>query len=118
MFINTFLEYGSIVLYNKCVTDPTTNCNVCDQKIIFRMAGFNGCIGSTYATHFGMLSCTTQTSINHKGIKLSIPSRDYNIKIDISRWIIGSTSGYIGTWNDKILISFDLLISNVHTGLA
>ena len=85
MFINTFLEYGSIVLYNKCVTDPATNCNVCDQKIIFRMAGFNGCIGSTYATHVAMLYCTTWASINHKGIELSIPSRNYNITVDRSR---------------------------------
>ena len=111
-FINTFLVYGSTILYNKWVIEPAINRNTSDQERLFRMAGFNGCIGSSDATHVGMLSCPAWTHNMHKGYKLNISSRTYNVTVDHSRKILGSTEGHPATWNDKTLILFDRLLKN------
>ena len=116
-FIDTFLEYGSTILYKKWVIDPAANRQTSDQEKLFKMAGFNGCIGSSDATHVGMLSCPAWTHNMHKGFKLNIPSRTYNVTVDHSRKILGSTEGHPATWNDKSLILFDRLISNINQGI-
>jgi len=41
---------------------------------IFRLAGFNGGMGSSDGTHIGMLCCPSWAFNNHKGFKLAIPS--------------------------------------------
>ena len=58
LFLLSFIEYGSSVLYKKWVIDSTINRNVNEQESIFRMAGFNGCIGSSDGTHIPMLKCS------------------------------------------------------------
>ena len=83
---------------------------------LFKMAGFNGCIGSTDATHIGMLNCAAWAHIIHKGFKLNIPSRTYNMTVNHCHQILGSTLGHPVTWNDKTLILFDELVSNVNDG--
>ena len=45
-----------------------------------------------------------------------MPARTYNVTVDHSRRIIGSTTGHPGTWNDKTLILFDELIYKVKEG--
>ena len=57
IFLKCFIEYGSTVLYQKWVLEPTRLNNVSEQEKIFRMAGFNGCIGSLDATHIPILKC-------------------------------------------------------------
>ena len=57
IFLHTYLKYGSTVLYKKWVLDPVRKMNVSLHEKLFKMAGFNGCIGSTDATHVGMLNC-------------------------------------------------------------
>ena len=115
-FMLCFIEYGSTVLYRKWVLDPTLNRDVSEQERIFQQAGFDGCIGSSDATHIPMLKCPHWAQIAHKGFKLSVPARTYNATVDHSRRILGSTMGHPGTWNDKTLILFDELICNVKNG--
>ena len=117
VFINKFMEYGSKVLYKKWVIDPAINTHVSSQEKVFRMAGFNGCIASSDATHVGMLSCASWAHIMHKCFKLNIPSRTYNATVTHSRKILGTTSGHPATWNDKTLVLFDPLIYNVNNGV-
>ena len=90
--------------------------SVHEQESIFGQAGFNGCIGSSDATHIPMLKCPQWAHNNHKGFKLSVPARTYNVTVDHSRRILGSTFGHPGTWNDKTLVLFDELICNVKNG--
>ena len=97
-----FLEYGSTTLYRKWVIDPSLNKKISDQEKLFRLAGFNGCIGSSDATHVGMLSCAAWAQVLNKGYKLNMPSRTYNMTVDHSRWILGSTLGHPATWNKKL----------------
>ena len=117
VFINKFMEYGSKVLYKKWVIDPAINTHVSSQESVFRMAGFNGCIASSDATHVGMQSCASWAHIMHKGFKLNSPSRTYNATVTHSRKILGTTSGHPATWNDKTLVLFDPLINNVNNGV-
>ena len=115
-FFLAFLEYGSTVLYNKYVVNPASKLDVSLFEKVFAMAGFNGCIGSTDATHVGMLQCPSWALINHKGHKLAIPSRNYNATVTHSHQILGTTCGHPGTWNDKTLVLFDHLIRGVNEG--
>ena len=92
------------------------NRKIGDLEKLFRMAGFNGCIGSSDATHIAMLNCAAWAQVMHKGYKLSLPSRTYNMTVDHSRWILGSTMGHPATWNDKTLILYDELVCGVRDG--
>ena len=55
LFLLTVIEWGSTVLYKKWVIDNTKNRDVNEQESIFRLAGFNGCIGSSDGAHIAML---------------------------------------------------------------
>ena len=66
IFLNSFLQYGSTILYKKWVIDACVNTPIIEMERLFRMAGFNGCIGSSDATHIGMLSCAAWAQIMHK----------------------------------------------------
>ena len=52
----------------------------------------------------------------HKGFKLNVPARIYNMTVDHSKTILASTPGHPGTWNDKTLILFDEFICGVNDG--
>ena len=115
-FFIAFLEYGNTILYNKYVVQPASDLDVTAFEKVFALAGFNGCIGSSDATHVGLLQCPSWALINHKGHKMAIPSRNYNATVTHSRQILGTTCGHPGTWNDKTLVLFDSLIRGVHEG--
>ena len=83
---------------------------------LYGQAGFNGCIGSADATHVGMLKCASWAGVNHKGFKLHIPSRTYNLTTSHCRRILGSITGHPATWNDKTIILYDSLIRGVKDG--
>ena len=84
--------------------------DICKQERLFRQAGFNGCIGSSDATHVGMLSCAIWAKIMHKGFKLNIPSRTYSMTVTRSRKIIGSRMDHPAIWNDKTFYLYDELL--------
>ena len=115
-FFDAFIEYGSGVLYDKYVLKALDKTDTSAIEKIFRLAGFNGCMGSSDGTHVGMLCCPSWAFINHKGFKLAIPSRNYNATVTHWKQILGSTCGHPGTWNDKSIVLFDELIQGVHEG--
>ena len=80
---------------------------------MFALAGFDGCIGLSDATHIPMLKCPYWAHTSHKDFKLNVSARTYNVTCDHSRMIIGTTSGQPGTWDDKALVLFDKLINKV-----
>ena len=96
--------------------DTNVNTDVKIQESVFKLAGYDGCIGSSDTTHIPMLKFSQWASNLHKGFKLSAPARTYNLTVDHSRRILGSTTGRPGTRNDKTLILFDDFICNVHKG--
>ena len=115
-FLLCFIKYGSTVLYKRWVLDTNLTTDVKVQESVFKLAGFDGCIGSSDGTHIPMLKCSQWATNLHKGFKLNVPARSYNVTVDHSRRILSSTTGHPGTWNDKSLILFDDFICNVHNG--
>ena len=116
LFLTKFIEYGSTVLYKRWVLEPSRETNVGEYEALFKASGFDGCIGSVDATHVPIVTCPHWARNIHKGFKLSMPARSYNVTVDHSRRVLGSTCGHPSTWNDKTLILFDEFISNVHNG--
>ena len=116
VFFQSFIEYGSTVLYEKYVLSPLKTIDMSSIEHLFNIGGLNGCHGSSDGTHIGLLSCPSWAFNNHKGFKLAIPSRNYNATATHWRQIMGTTFGHPGTWNDKTLILFDDLIKSVHEG--
>ena len=53
----------------------------------------------------------------YKGFKLNIPSQTYNMTVDHSRRILGSTLGHLATWNYKTAILYDELVCGVRDGV-
>ena len=116
MFFLSFLKYGSTVMYKKYVIDVAESINLKNNEHLFSIAGMNGCVGSGDATHVSMLNCPSWASISHKGFKLNLPARTYNLTVTHSKIILCSTTGHPSTWNDKTLVLYDPLISGVHDG--
>ena len=115
-FFIAFIQYGSSIMYKKYVIDKAININNPTNEILFRMAGMNGCLGSSDATHVIMLKCSSWATIGHKGFKLNLPARNYNLTVTHTKQILSTTTGHPATWNDKTIVLFDELICNVHNG--
>ena len=110
VLFHTFLKFGSTVLYGKHDTIPETTTDSTVFESVFVSAGFSGCVESSDGTHIGMHLCATWAVNNHKGHKLNIPSRTYNVTVTHWRHIIGTTCGHPSTWNDKTVVLFDKLV--------
>ena len=117
IFLCCFMEYGSTILYNKWDIDAHVNTPISDMERLLCMAGFNGYIGSSGATHIGMLCCAAWAHMMHKGYKLNIPSHTYNMTTNHSQKNLGLTMGHPATWNDKNIVLFDPLSCNVKDGV-
>ena len=115
-FFHKFILYGSTILYDKHVRNPALTTDLNEFGHLFTAAGFSGCIGSTDATHVGMLSCANWATHNHLGHKLSVPSRTYNVTVSHCRQILHSTVGHPATWNDKTIILYDNFVRGVRDG--
>ena len=103
-------------MYKKHVIVVARSIDIANHEEIFRMAGMNGCIGSSDATHVIMLKCSSWATHGSKGFKLNLPARTYNLTVTHSKLILCSTTGHPSTWNDKTLVLFDPLLSAVNDG--
>ena len=111
-----WIEYGSTIIYKLHVTLPLLDYFSSESTTLFELAGLNGCLGSTDATYIGMRKCSCWAFVLHKGHKLSMPSRTYNMTVTHAYQILGSTFGHPATWNDKTMIKYDALISGINNG--
>ena len=116
IFYIRFIEYGSKVMFQKYVVNKSKNIDNANNEILYRMAGFNGCLGSSDATHIIMLKLASWATIAHKGFKLNLPARTYNLTVSHTKQILSTTTGHPSTWNDKTIVLFDELPSGVHNG--
>ena len=81
IFFNTFIKYGSTILYQKNVITPVQQYVETNDKELFNMAGFNGCVGSTDGVHVLMLQCPSWATIGHTSHKLKATARSYNVAV-------------------------------------
>ena len=79
-------------MYKKYVLDPASKIPVSEREMLFRITGFNGCIGSNDATRIPILRYPQWASNTHKGFNLNFPARTYNVTVAHSRRIIHNKS--------------------------
>ncbi len=63
---------GSTILCHQYVTAPQGAEEATSQMNEFQMAGFNGCVGSSDATHIILEICSHCLKQNHMGGKLKL----------------------------------------------
>mmetsp|Transcript_9996 Transcript_9996/g.20675 ORF Transcript_9996/g.20675 Transcript_9996/m.20675 type:complete len:554 (-) Transcript_9996:27-1688(-) len=115
-FFHVFIAWGSTSLFNRFVSPPLTREDALNNMAEFSSAGFHGCVGSSDATHIAMEKCSSWLSQLHKGPKLAMPSRSYNITVNHRRRILSTTCGHPSRWNDKTLQMYDRFMRGIYDG--
>jgi hypothetical protein len=116
VFFHRFIEWGSTFLFEKYIPTPVTAAEAECHLHEFGQAGFQGCIGSTDATHITMEKISQRLRHAHKGFKKDCAARTYNITVNHCRRILYTTSGHPARWNDKTLVLFDDLMREIYHG--
>jgi hypothetical protein len=116
IFFHVSGEWGSTVFFNSYVVHPTNAEEAATYTHEMGIAGFDGCVGSTDATHVGMERCSYRVANVNTGSKLSMPSRTYNMTVNHRRHILSTTRGHPARWNDKTLVLFDLFVVGIYEG--
>ena len=115
VFFHRFIAWGSTVLYTKYVRSPATTDEVASHRREFNMAGFDGAIRSTDATHILCFIDYKRANL-HKGFKLCGTARTYNMTVNHRRRILFTTHGHPSRWNDKTLQIFDEFMRGIMEG--
>ena len=82
----------------------------------FAMAGLPGAIGSMDATHILLEKVPHKQRQSRLGFKMSTTARTYNLVVNHSRRILGSTDGHPARWNDKTIVRFDSIATGLRNG--
>jgi len=106
-FFHQFIQFGSVTLFQQCVTPPLDLCAARAQEHEFCQAGLPGCIGSMDATHVAIEKCSFRLRQAHLAQKLPYTARTCNLVVNHRRRILSTTSGHPARWNDKSLVKFD-----------
>jgi hypothetical protein len=116
-YFHEFIKVGADILYPLYVLTPTTADDCQTHMHEFRLAGFNGAIGSSDATHIAIEKCTYRLRNNHLGAKQHLTTRTFNLTVNHRRRILSTTVGYPGRWNDKTIVLFDSFVRGIYEGL-
>jgi hypothetical protein len=114
--LHKFLDVGSHILYPIYVSIPLTSEELEIYTKEFALAGFNGCIRSTDATHVAIEKCAYRLHNNHLGSKQHLTNGTFNLTINHHHHILSTTIGMPGRWNDKTVELFDEFVSGVYEG--
>ena len=118
VFFHVFIRWGNSTLFEKHVSSSFQAHQMTQQLDDMKAAGFPGCIGSTDATNIGLEKCPYRVAQMHKGHKLSLPARTYNLTCTHRREIMYTTRGHPSRWNDKTLQRFDTFGLRLRDGTA
>jgi hypothetical protein len=82
-FLYVFIEWDSTpVLFGCYVVHPTNAEEAATHTHKMRIAGFDGCVSLTDATHVGMERSSYGVANMHVGSKLSTPSQAYKMTVN------------------------------------
>jgi hypothetical protein len=115
-FFHIFIEWGSSDFFKQQVILPNNTEEWKAHVSEFAEAGLQGCVASMDATHVGMHRCPNSRWNHHKGPKLNMPSRTYNVCVNHRRRILSTTCGHPARWNDKTLVLYDTLAVGLKKG--
>jgi hypothetical protein len=115
-FLHVYISWGSTHLFQRYVVTPANKDEIEKNSREYAMAGLPGCLGSQDATHIGMRRCQYRLRQYHNSYKLPMPTRTYNLTVNHRRRILSSTRGHPGRWNDKTLVLYDSLSTDLRDG--
>jgi hypothetical protein len=115
-FFHVLIEWGQTFLFDRYVVFPANAEEAETHMHEMKLAGFDGAVGSTEATHIGMEWCSYRVTNIHSGAKLPMPSRTYNMTVNHRRQILSTTRGRPARWNDKTLVLFDEFATYMYEG--
>ena len=93
-FFHIFIDYTSTILFKRYVVMPQNVEETKTHMHKMELARFPGYPGSTDATHIDMDKCYNLVRQLHKGPKLHLLSRTYNLTVNHCHYILYTTSGY------------------------
>lgn len=113
-FFNKFIKFGSTILFNELVRTPQTLDEAKAHMAEFKLAGLPGTCTSSDAISIIHEMCLHQLQLAHKGFKMKDPSTQaYNLTANHQRGVLGTTSGYPGSFNDMTVILCNNFICNI-----
>ena len=115
-FFHEFIDFGSNILYARYVDQPMREASNDNQGYEMNLAGFQGAIASSDATHIVMEKCKNFLKQYHLSPKTKHTSRTYNIAVNQRQQILSTTSGHPGRWNGKTIVVFDDLVRGNQDG--
>ena len=115
-FLHAYISWGSTHFFERYVVAPSNKVDVEANSKEYGIAGLPGCMGSQDATHIGMHRCQYRLRQYHNSYKLPMPTRTYNLTVNHRRRILSSTRGHPGRWNDKTLVLYDKLSTDLRDG--
>jgi hypothetical protein len=116
VFFHVFIQFGASRLYDEYVTKPCTPEDAADCSAEYTMAGFNGAVGSTDATHIVCDRIHDSLSQQHKGHKLPFTAWSYNLTCNHRHRILNTTRGFPAQWNDKMIVRYDCFVTGLKSG--
>ena len=75
---------------------------------------FNGCIGSSDATHIAVEKCSYRLQNSHLGAKQHLTTRSFNLSTNHWQKILSVTTGMPRRWNDKTVVLFDRFVHGIY----
>jgi hypothetical protein len=115
-FFHLFITYGSDVLFDEYIVAPMNASQAEKHMAEFTIAGFNGCVGSSDATHVMCERISHRIRQNRLGFKMNFTARTYNLTVNHRRQILSTTHGHPARWNDKTLVLYDQFVRGIYEG--
>ena len=82
----------------------------------FKMARFNGCMGSSDATHIADEKCSYRLQNAHLSPKQHLTVRSFSLTANHHHKILSVTTGKPGRWNNKTIVLFDDFVHGMYEG--
>ncbi len=116
VFFYKFVVFGASKVYTKYAQMPASVEEIREGKHAYRIARFQGCIGSTDATHIPLEKVSYKVWQSHLGFKLAAMTQMYNQTEYHKRQILYTTTGHPCQWNEKTRARFNDFPDELWTG--
>jgi hypothetical protein len=111
-FFHEFIRIGGTMLYEEYV-NPTLALEDCESHgHEFRLAGFNGCIGSSDAARIAVEKCLYRLQNSHLGAKQHLTTQSFNLTTNHRQKILSVTTGMPG----RTVVLFDRFVCGMYEG--
>jgi hypothetical protein len=102
--------------HEEWVSMPRTPDEINAATAVYEVQGFPGAVGSVDCVHRAWQRCPYDIRHLHIG-KEGFPTRAYEVIVDGVRRIRSVTPGFPGAFNDKTIVRYDSVITQMREGL-